>query len=50
VALVAFGELGRDELRRGARDDLLAEAAHGLVEQAIVAPQPSDPRGSACGW
>ena len=41
VALVALGELGRDEFRGGACDNVLAEAAHGLVEQALVAPQPA---------
>ena len=38
---VALGELGGDELRRGAGDHLLAEAAHGRVEQFVVAPQPA---------
>ncbi len=41
MALVALGELGGDEFGGGAGDDLLAEAAHGRVEQRLVAPQPA---------
>ncbi len=39
VALVALGELGLDELRRGAAHDLAVEALLQLGEQRLVAPQ-----------
>ena len=39
VALLALGELGRDEIRPGALHHLLVEARHQLVEQLLVAEQ-----------
>ena len=39
VALLALGELGGDEFRRGALHDGLVEARHQLVEQLAVAEQ-----------
>ncbi len=39
MALVALGELGLDEGRAGAGDDLLLEALAQLVEQLLLAPQ-----------
>jgi hypothetical protein len=38
MPLVAFDELGGNELGGGSCDDLLAELAHGAVEQFLVAP------------
>src|SRR5258705_6136105 len=41
VPLVALSELGGDGLGSRARDQFPAEAAHGLLEQAVIVPQPA---------